>query len=123
MSVFNRTNFLKTQIVDGISEKDMISSPVNTYEFKREFSKYVLQFEDYMRPDRISQKIYGTQDYWWIILKINPELEDIWNDMVITDEQEKVYPDAFKIGDIIYVPNLLDLQELYTYTKNEIENV
>lgn len=123
MSIYNKSNFLKTVIVDGVSEKDFLSSPVNTYTFKRSFSEYVLQFEDYMRPDRISRKVYGTQDYWWIILKVNPELEDIWNDVAITDDQENTYPEAFKVGDVINIPNLLDLQELYTYTKDELENV
>lgn len=123
MSIYNRSNFLKTVSVDGYNEKDLLSSPVNTYTFKRPFSRYILEYDDYMRPDLISLKNYGIQDYWWIILKVNPELEDIWNDFVITDDQENTYPDAFRVGDIINIPNLLDLQEMYTYTKNEIENV
>lgn len=122
-NIYSRSNFLRTVSVDGTLEKDFLSSPINTYIFKRPFSKYRLQYSDFMRPDRISQNVYGTKDYWWIILKVNPELQDIWNDYVVQYEDEVDYPDAYKISEMINIPSLLDIQELYTYVKNELENV
>lgn len=143
MGRYNRSNFLKGVSVNGILEKDLLSSTFNDYNFKRPMQNYRLQYEDYIRPDLISIKAYGTQDYWWIILKCNPELEDIWNDyvvdgsmisvsaslldssitndyMVLVNENEYLYPNSYRPGQIINIPNILDVQDFYTYTKNTL---
>jgi len=120
-SLYVRSNFYRTVSVDGILEKDLASSPINDYVFKRPFTKYRLQYEDWMRPDLISKRIFGVFDYWWIILKVNPELQDIWNDYVVQDEEN--FPDAYYSGQLIDIPSMLDIQELYTFVKNELENV
>lgn len=143
-SRYNRTDFLKTESVNGVSEKDLLTSSFRNYSFKRPLVNYRLQYEDYMRPDLISLKIYGTQDYWWVILKCNPEIEDIWNDYnvtgdtitvnaseidpsitedypIVVDKGEYMYPDAYRIGQMISIPDLLDLQDMYSFTKNEIK--
>jgi len=36
---------------------------------------YTIQSEDQGRPDRISQKVYGTSDYDWLILYYNGILD------------------------------------------------
>lgn len=122
-NLYSRSNFYKTVSVDGVMQKDLLSSPFNSYIFKRPFTKYRLSYEDWMRPDLISKKIFGTYDYWWIILKVNPNLQDIWNDYVVQEEDEETYPDAYKISELIDIPSILDIQELFTYVKNELENV
>lgn len=119
MSNFNRSNFIKT--VDG--EKDFLLNTFQFFKFKRAFTKYRLQVEDYMRPDLISKKVFGTNEYWWIILKVNPEFEDIWNDYVISDEIEVTAPDAYKVGELINIPNLLDIQEFYSFNKKTIDKL
>jgi len=119
MRTYLRSNFMKT--VNG--EKDFLLNTFQNYKFKRPFTQYRLQQEDYMRPDLISNKIFGTDEYWWIILRINPEFEDIWNDFVITYEQELEYPDAYKVGMLINIPNILDIQEYYSFNKTEIEKL
>lgn len=119
MSNFNRSNFIKT--VDG--EKDFLLNSFQFFKFKRSFTKYRLQIEDYMRPDLISKKIFGTNEYWWIILKLNPDFEDVWNDYVISDEIEVTTPDAYKVGELINIPNLLDIQEFYSFNKKTIDRL
>lgn len=119
MSNFNRSDFIKT--VDG--QKDFLSNTFQFYTFKRPFTKYRLQFEDYLRPDLISKKLFGTNQYWWIILKVNPEFQDVWNDMAITDDQEAEFPDAFKVGELINIPNILDIQEFYSFNKKTIDKL
>lgn len=120
-SLYNRSNFYRTENVEGVLEKDFATSPINDFVFRRPFSKYRLQYDDWMRPDLMSKRIFGISDYWWIILKVNPELQDIWNDYVVQDEEN--FPDAFNAGQLINVPSMLDIQELYTFVKNELENV
>ena len=119
MSNFNRSDFIKT--VEG--EKDFLLNSFQFYKFKRPFTKYRIQFEDYLRPDLISRKVFGTTQYWWIILKINPDIEDIWNDFAIDDDQEFNFPDALKIGELINIPNLLDIQEYYSFNKKTIDKL
>ena len=63
-SLYVRSNFYRTVSVNGILEKDLASSPINDYVFKRPFTKYRLQYEDWMRPDLISKRIFGVFDYW-----------------------------------------------------------
>jgi hypothetical protein len=105
----NRSDFIKTEMVDGVPEKDLLLSSFNNFVFEYPLKTYRLQYNDYMRPDLISLKVFGNQDYWWIILKCNPELEDIWNDVAIEQEQEDLYPDAYKIDELIYVPDIRDV--------------
>lgn len=105
----NRSDFLPTEYVNGVAEKDMLLSQLNNFTFKYPFTNYRLQYNDYMRPDLISLKVYQSQEYWWIILKCNPELEDIWNDMAIEIEQEEQYPDAFKLDEMLKIPDIRDV--------------
>jgi hypothetical protein len=50
------------------------------------------------RPDYISQKIYGTQNYWWFLMWFNG-YSDIWND--ITEGQVIKYPSLQKVRDFL----------------------
>lgn len=119
MRTYLRSTFIKTVCV----EKDFLLNTFRYFKFKRAFTQYRLQYEDYMRPDLISRKVFGKDDYWWIILKVNPEFQDIWNDFAINDDQEANYPDAFRVGYLINIPNLLDVQEFYSFTKTQIEKL
>lgn len=137
---YKRSDFYPKTSVDGVAERDLLMSKFNDYTFKKAFVSYVLQYEDYLRPDLMSKRIYGTKDYWWIILRCNPGLDDIWNDfgysnetitvsaseidpsiniendyMVVVDKQEYLYPNAFKVGNIINIPTLTDIQDFYTF--------
>lgn len=143
MNRFNRSEFYPTVVTNGIAEKDMLQNKFRKYVFKNPFTTYTLRYADYMRPDLISLNIYGTQEYWWIILRCNPELEDIWNDFgysdksvmvnassidpsinssndyqIAVDEKEFLYPNAFKVGERINIPDLADIQDFYTFSRS-----
>ena len=144
ISRYNRSSFYKTVNTNGILEKDLLQSKINTYKFKYPFRSYQLEFEDYMRPDIVSRKIFGTQEYWWIILRVNPTFEDIWNDygysdetievlaseidpsinssddrLVLVDAKEYYFKQAFKVNDLINVPDRRDITDLYTHLRSK----
>ena len=68
---FKRTNFLQTNIVNGIIEKDLRSSDFNNFEFVNKPSKFLVTAKYVNRPDLISYSVYGSSDYWWMICKFN----------------------------------------------------
>ena len=53
---------------------------------------------DECRPDIISYRAYGTQNYWWFICWYNGYM-DIWND--ITENQIVKYPALQKVRDFL----------------------
>ena len=100
MSRWNRSNFYKTVIVDGVSELDLLSNFYNSlFKIKRKTQYYTIRKQDIQRPDLISIKTLGEQKYWWIIAKYN-QIDDIWNDLIP--------------GDIIRIPDIQDIQDFYS---------
>lgn len=94
----NRQNFYEPVLVDGVEERDIINNRLSDLPENYGPSFYRIQETDLQRPDIISKKLYGTSEYWWIILEYNPQIQDIWNDMIV--------------GDIIKIPSRLDIMEL-----------
>lgn len=115
---YSRTNYYKSELLDSLLERDLVNSAFNEFKFSDEFTKYRIQYDDYMRPDIISFKFFGVTDYWWIILKCNPVIEDIWNDVAIDDEQEDNYPDAVKLTEYINIPSKRDIDNFFSFARN-----
>lgn len=115
---YSRTNYFKSEVLGSIMERDLVNSAFSEYKFKNDFTQYKLQYNDYMRPDLISYKFFGVTDYWWIILKCNPEIEDIWNDISIDDEQEQTYPDSVKVTEYINIPSKQDIDDFFSFARN-----
>jgi len=80
MSMFARSEYMETNIVNNVAEVDYKSFPISDKDFS-DYSYYQITRDDIYRPINISTKIYGSGDYWWVILKIN-KVVDIWNDLV-----------------------------------------
>lgn len=99
-----RSDFYKTETLGSSQEKDLLYSVFKTYKFKRSFKYYRIKDVDIQRPDSISFRIYGTNAYWWIILRANPDIQDVWNDFVV--------------GELIQIPDLADIEELYALAKS-----
>ena len=57
--------------------------------------QFVVEGEE-ARPDRLSYRIYGNTQYWWILLMYN----------------KKQDPDAIASGDVINYPSLQELEQL-----------
>lgn len=116
-----RTNYVKTKTVDDVNEKDFLLNSFSYFNWERPMLSYRMTYDDYLRPDLLSLKIYGTQEYWWIILKCNPGFDDIFNDFVVDADGEVEYEGSLKIDSLIKIPNILDIKDFITFNKTFIE--
>jgi len=96
---YRRTNFIKNVEVDGILEKDLVDNNWDLWEVKRPSTFFTISRSYIQRPDLLSLKLYGKINYWWILAKANPEIQDWWNDI----ETEMV----------IEVPDVSDIEDWY----------
>jgi len=79
----NRSDFMPNVDVEGTLEKDFINSKWALFEIKRDITYYSIGEADIQRPDLLSWKIYGSMNYWWILLKYN-NIGDVWNDLYVS---------------------------------------
>lgn len=94
-----RTNFIDIVTADGVQEKDINSMQWEKFVTNRPLSYYKLSYADLQRPDLICQKVYGSQQYFWVLMKFN-EIDDIWNDI--------------KVDDVLMCPNALDIDQFFS---------
>lgn len=74
-----RKNYLKTNVVDEITEIDLGSLSFKDFDFGE--YKYIRVREcDLCRPDVLSMLAYQTTNYWWFLMWSNG-ISDIWNDL------------------------------------------
>ena len=90
----DRTKFYHDLIVDGIEQLDFLYNSLSDFVMEYSPGYYRVVTIDCMRPDFISYKVYGTVDFWWIILLVNG-IEDPFTDLVE--------------GMILEIPNKLDI--------------
>ena len=102
MNKFNRTNFYKSETVDGILEKDLLTNLTNRFDNNTEYQFYQIRQEDLLRPELIAFKLYGSIVYWWILMKAN-DIEDVWNDLTI--------------GKVLVIPSFRDIDLYYNENK------
>lgn len=99
MSRFNRSNFYPKVVIDGVTLNDFVNSYYNRYFIiKRPLGNYTIKQQDVQRPDLICYKIYGTTNYWWMLMRYN-NIFDIWNDLYI--------------GQTLNTPNSLDFDDFF----------
>ena len=96
-NITSRTNFLNKELVDNIAQYDLGSFFQDGYDFGKE-SYLLVRKIDECRPDIISYRAYGTQNYWWFICWYNGYM-DIWNDS--TENQIVRYPALQKVRDFL----------------------
>lgn len=53
------------------------------------------------RPDHVSQKLYGTPDYYWTFFLVNPEMKNLFNDWPMSTEQIEDHIDLLYPGHVI----------------------
>jgi len=104
---YNRDDYLNIEVVDGIPERDYLMSNWELFVQKRPMAVRALTASAIQRPDSVSLTIYGRSDYWWIISKCNPEIQDWWNDVYI--------------GRVIMVPDADDIKDFYLACRNKIK--
>ena len=94
----DRTKFFNKITVRGIEELDFLHHNLSKFKMKYTPVYYRIDIHDINRPDLISYKNYGTIQYWWIICLIN----GIFNPF-----------EDIKVGDIIKIPNKLDIYDFH----------
>jgi hypothetical protein len=108
MSRFNRTNFIKTEVIDDIVRLHLVNDYFDDcFKITREVQYYQVERTDIQNPDLLSLKVYGVSDYWWILCMVN-RIYDVWNDLIE--------------GDIIIVPDISDIEDFYTNVKKKQRN-
>lgn len=101
-NAFSRTKFLETNTINNVVEYDLSSFHTGDFDFGDEMLVMV-RAEEVGRPDLISNKIYGTQTYWWFILWYNG-IMDVWNDL--------------HLGLVLRVPTLDKVREFMRLKQN-----
>jgi hypothetical protein len=105
MSRWNRSNFVKKEIVEDKRYLQFVNQYFDDcFVYNREVKYYELEKGDVQQPDLLSLKLYGNQDYWWILCKVN-NIHDVWYDIVP--------------GKIIIVPDAQDIEDFYTNIKKK----
>lgn len=99
---FSITNIFKKDSPNGFQELVLFQNAFNGYKFERPMQTYRVKQQDLQRPDLLSLKTYGTENYWFVILWIN-DIEDPWNDL--------------EEGDLIDIPDQLDVEEFFSYVR------
>jgi len=106
MGKFNRTNFYRQNLIDGVVENDLAFNGFDDFQFKRPRTYYTITETTLYRPDLISLKTLGTIEYWWILLKLN-SISDVYNDMFL--------------GKSIVIPSIADCEAFYIQTRREVD--
>jgi hypothetical protein len=95
-SKYKLSNFLQEVNVNGILEKDLVNNYWDLFEIKRPYTYITVSREFVARPDLLSYAVYGSDKFWWILMKAN-NLEDAFNDLIV--ENVLVVPDVQDIED------------------------
>lgn len=95
----NRSDFYKKVVVDDVTELDFMNNPLSGFAISYEPQYYRVESSDLMRPEIISYKCYGSEEFWWVIMLVN-QVDNPLLDLVI--------------GQILTIPNMLDI---YTFQK------
>jgi len=96
----DRTKFYTVLTTNGVQELDFLWNGLSHFVINYNVSYYRVTEVDLLRPDLISYKVYGTIDFWWIILLVN-NIDNPFKDLVV--------------GTILQIPDKLDI---YEYQKN-----
>jgi len=90
----NRVNFYNIAMVDGVNELDFMYNSLSEFTMEYPPMYYRIHGADLMRPFLISDRHYGTVNFWWIIMLVN----GITNPLV-----------DMEVGQILKIPNKLDI--------------
>lgn len=90
-------------LTDGLTnisnhELDMLHNNMSKFTMMYAVGYYRVTNADLMRPDSISNIVYGTVGYWWLICFVN-KIYDPFVDLTV--------------GQQLTIPNILDIQNFY----------
>ena len=75
-----RTKFYKATVVDDIAELDFLYSNLSDFVLKYPVTYYRVTESDIPDPALISFRVYGTVDFFWLILLAN-NIEDAFTEL------------------------------------------
>ncbi|MBE3101078.1 MAG: baseplate wedge protein 53 [Firmicutes bacterium] len=90
----NRINFYTIETVDGVPELDFLHNSLSEFVPQYPLVYYRVNGTDLMRPWLISNRFYGTVDFWWIIMLLN----NVDNPLV-----------DLTVGQVLKIPSKLDI--------------
>ena len=90
----DRSKFYQKFTVDGTLQLDFLYNPLSKFKMIYDPDYYRVMGEDDMRSDKISKKMYGTVEFWWVLMLVN----DISNPLVDID-----------LGTVLIIPNRIDI--------------
>ena len=79
--IYNRESLFQKNIIDGRAEFDMGSIDFPELLNDQDYRWTVVRNHEQVRPDLISQRLYGTTDLWWFIMWLNG-ISDPWHDLL-----------------------------------------
>ena len=79
--VYNRETLFQKNIVDGVNEFDLGSIDFPDLLNDKDYLWTVVRNNEQVRPDLVSQRLYGTPDLWWFIMWLNG-ISDPWHDLM-----------------------------------------
>ena len=94
----DRTTFFSRVTVDGTPELDLLYNSMDRFTTARPVTEYRIVEEDQMRPDLISFKVYGSAEFWWVVMFFN----EIYNPLM-----------DIVVGNVLKIPNILDVYDFY----------
>ena len=87
------TNITNVAIdVDGSGNVDILKNLTSKAKFADSLLSnagfyQTIEIIDGERPDHLSQRLYGTPDYHWTFLLLNPQIKNIWDDWPMSSSQ------------------------------------
>ena len=78
--------------VDGSGNNDLIKNLTAKAKFSDELINnagfyQTVEIIDGERPDLLSQRLYGNDQYYWTFLLLNPQIKNIWDDWPMSSSQ------------------------------------
>ena len=78
--------------VDGSGNLDILKNLTSKAKFSDALLSnagfyQTIEIIDGERPDHLSQRLYGTPDYHWTFLLLNPQIKNIWDDWPMSASQ------------------------------------
>lgn len=89
----NRDSFLEFDT--NTDDLDLLTNQLFRTYFPENEAKFIVNAQDVGRPDLMAQRVLGTQELWWVLLKYN-DIDDPWNEL---------YP-----GQVLKIPSVTSVQ-------------
>jgi hypothetical protein len=102
---YARRNMYTTFSNNGTNEIDISVNRMSSFNVTKPLRYYQVAGHEDQRPDMICNNIYGTIDYWWILVQFN-DIVDVFTEL--------------KEGMILKVPDIKDISEFINKVRADV---